>query len=95
MTLIVPFPPFDPKAEERRIKNLKRLVHSAFIELEDVLEEELYNRVKKHKLCYPVEEMLYDVHSILQDRDWLDDETIWFLRGEYRKTFYKYNIQHT
>jgi hypothetical protein len=42
-----------------------------------------------------VEEMLYDVHSILQDWYWLDDETIWFLRREYWKTFYKYNIQHT
>ena len=70
MTLFVPFPPFDLEAEEeRRIKNLKKLVHSAFMELEEVLEEELYDRVKKHKLCYPVEEMMYDVHSILEEWD--------------------------
>ena len=95
MKLIVPFPPFDPKAEERRIKNLKKLVHSAFEELEEVLEEEWYKRIKQHKMCYPIEEMMYDVHSILEERDWLDDETIFWLRWEYRQTFYKYNIQHT
>ena len=46
-------------------------------------------------MCYPIEEMMYDVHSILEERDWLDDETIFWLRWEYRQTFYKYNIQHT
>lgn len=51
MKLFVPLPPNfwenEEKKERERIKRLKVTVHSAFEELEEVLEDELYKRVKQ------------------------------------------------
>ena len=59
---------------------MKKLCYNAFLELEEVLEDEMLKRWEEHKISYRIEEMLYDVHNIIKEWKGLDEDTIFWLR---------------